>query len=60
MGNLIESIRRLVSGYKVPIALVAGAAVLVPIWIYVWPELGPVLGDIWDKVLGNRWQTKSL
>ncbi len=60
MRSLIESIRQLVSGNRVAISVIVGAAVLVPIWIYVWPELGPVLGDIWDKVLGNRWQTKSL
>ncbi len=54
MGSLIESIRQLVSGNKVVIAVIIGAAALVPIWIFVWPELGPVLGDIWQKVLTGR------
>ncbi len=59
MGNLIESIRQLVSGNRVAIAVIVGAAALVPIWIFVWPELGPVLGELWQMVL-NRWQTRSL
>ncbi len=59
MGNLIESIRQLVSGNRVAIAVIVGAAALVPIWIFVWPELGPVLGELWQMVL-NRYQTKSL
>ncbi len=59
MRSLIESIRQLVAGNRVAIAVIIGAAALVPIWIFVWPELGPVLGDIWQMVL-NRWQTKSL
>ena len=59
MGNLIESIRQLVSGNRVAIAVIVGAAALVPIWIFVWPELEPVLGELWQMVL-NRWQTKTL
>ena len=59
MGNLIESIRQLVAGNKVAIAVIVGAVALVPIWIFVWPELGPVLGELWQMVL-NRWQTKTL
>ncbi len=59
MGSLIESIRQLVSGNRVAIAVIVGAAALVPIWIFVWPELGPVLGELWQMVL-NRWQTRSL
>ena len=59
MRSLIESIVQLISGNKVAISVIVGAAALVPIWIFVWPELGPVLGDIWQMVL-NRWQTKSL
>ncbi len=54
MRRLIESIRQLVSGNKVAISVIAGATALVPIWIFVWPELGPVLGDIWQKVLTGR------
>ncbi len=59
MRSFIESIGQLVSGNKVAISVIAGAAALVPIWIFVWPELGPVLGEIWQMVL-NRWQTKTL
>ena len=59
MGNLIESIRRLISGYKVAIAVIVGAVALVPIWMFVWPELRPALGELWQMVL-NRWQTKTL
>ncbi len=59
MGNFIESIRQLVSGNRVAIAAIVGAAALVPIWLFVWPELGPVLGELWQMVL-NRWQTRSL
>jgi hypothetical protein len=59
MRSLIESIRQLVSGNRVAIAAIVAAAALVPIWIFVWPELGPVLGELWQMVL-NRWQTKSL
>ncbi len=50
---------RLVSGNRVAIAVIVGAAALVPIWIFVWPELRPVLGELWQMVL-NRWQTKTL
>ncbi len=59
MGSLIESVRQPVSGNKVAIAVIIGAAALVPIWIFVWPELGPVLGELWQMVL-NRYQTRSL
>ena len=59
MRNLIESLRRLVEGNKVAIALVFGVLTLVPLGAFVWPELGPMLGDIWEKIL-NRWQTKTL
>ncbi len=59
MRSLIELIRQLVSGNRVAIAVIVGAAVLVPIWIFVWPELGPALDELWQMVL-KRWQTKSL
>jgi len=59
LRSLIESIRQLVSGNRVAISVIAGAAALGPIWWFVWPELGPVLGDIWQMVL-NRWQTRTL
>ena len=59
MRSLIELIRQLVSSNRVAIAVIVGAAALVPIWIFVWPELGPVLDELWQMVL-NRWQTKSL
>lgn|GEM_PF-5114072 len=59
MRSLIELIRQLVSGNRVAIAVIVGAAALVPIWIFVWPELGPALDELWQMVL-KRWQTKSL
>ena len=59
MRSLIELIRQLVSSNRVAIAVIVGAAALVPIWIFVWPELGPVLDELWQMVL-KRWQTKSL
>jgi len=59
LRSLIELIRQLVSGNRVAIAVIVGAAVLVPIWIFVWPELGPALDELWQMVL-KRWQTKSL
>jgi len=52
-------IRQLVSSNRVAIAVIVGAAALVPIWIFVWPELGPALDELWQMVL-KRWQTKSL
>ncbi len=54
MRSLIESIGQLVSGNRVAISVIVGAAALVPIWIFVWPELGPVLGYFWQKVLTGR------
>jgi len=59
LRSLIELIRQLVSGNRVAIAVIVGAAALVPIWIFVWPELGPALDELWQMVL-KRWQTKSL
>jgi len=59
LRSFIELIRQLVSSNRVAIAVIVGAAALVPIWIFVWPELGPVLDELWQMVL-KRWQTKSL
>jgi len=59
LRSLIELIRQLVSSNRVAIAVIVGAAALVPIWIFVWPELGPALDELWQMVL-KRWQTKSL
>ncbi len=53
MGSLIEAIRQLVAGNKVAIAVIIGAVALVPIWIFVWPELRPVLGELWQMMLSR-------
>lgn len=53
MGRLIDTIGQLVSGNKVAIAVIIGGAALVPIWMYVWPALAPMLSELWQMMLGR-------